>query len=258
MKPNASALVGFGMAAIAVGVALVAAWAYARAGRAAGEPDPVRRRRFLLALAVVGAWMAVTGLAAGSGVLAQFDRRPPPVMFVLLGTAAAGLTIGLSRVGARLANGLSLAVLVGIQSFRLPLELVMHRAAREGVMPVQMSFSGFNFDIVAGATAIVVSALLATGRAPRALAMVWNMMGAVLLVTVVVIGVVSLPMFAAFGSEPARLNSWLAYFPFVWLATVMVAAAFAGHLVIARKILGERKASRERARLGQGTASIVL
>ena len=249
MKPDASAVVVFGMAAIAVVVALAGAWAYARAGRAAGEPGPVRARRFGFALAVIAAWMTVTGLAAGSGVLAQFDRRPPPVMFVLLGTAAVGLTIGLSRIGARLANGLPLAVLIGIQAFRLPLELVMHRAAGEGVMPVQLSFSGYNFDIVAGASAILVAALLATGRAPRALAMAWNMVSAALLITVVVIGVSSLPMFAAFGTAPERLNTWLAYFPFVWLATVMVAAAFAGLLVIARKLLAERKAARAGGRL---------
>jgi hypothetical protein len=199
-----------------------------------------------VALAAIAAWMAATGIAARSGVLADFARRPPPMMFVLAGTAAAGLAIGLSRIGARLAAGLSFATLIGIQSFRLPLELVMHRAAREGVMPVHMSFSGYNFDIVAGASAVVVAVLLAAGKAPRALAMAWNMLGAALLVTIVIIGVSSLPMFAAFGDAPDRLNTWMAYFPFVWLPTVMVAAAFAGHIVIARKVLMELRAARAR------------
>lgn len=227
----------FGMAAIAVGVALVGAWAYARAGA-----DSARRGgRFVVALVAIAAWMAVTGLAARSGSLADFSRRPPPMMFVVAGTAVVGLAIGLSRVGAQLASGLSFATLIGIQSFRLPLELVMHRAAREGVMPAHMSFAGYNFDIVAGATAVLVAILLGTGKAPRALAMAWNMLGAALLVTIVIIGVSSLPMFAAFGDSPDRLNTWMAYFPFVWLPTVMVAAAFAGHIVIARKVLLERR-----------------
>jgi hypothetical protein len=244
MSPPGSGVLVFGMAAIAVAVALVGAWAYARAGA-----DGARRgRRFGIALAVIAAWMAVTGLAARSGLLADFARRPPPMMFVVTGTAIAGLAVGLSRVGAQLASGLSFATLIGIQSFRLPLELVMHRAAREGVMPVHMSFAGYNFDIVAGASAILVAILLATGKAPRTLAMAWNLLGALLLVTIVIIGVSSLPMFAAFGSSPDRLNTWMAYFPFVWLPTVMVAAAFAGHIVIARKVVMERRASRPMAR----------
>jgi hypothetical protein len=110
-------------------------------------------------------------------------------------------------------------------------------------MPVQMSFSGWNFDILAGVSAIVVAAIAATGRAPRWLLAAWNVTGALLLVNVVVIGVSSLPMFAAFGTAPDRMNSWLAYFPYVWLATVMVAAAMAGHLLVARKLLAGRRAA---------------
>lgn len=237
MPPQASDVVVFGMIVIAVGVALAGAWAHARASADGAS----RGRRFLVALGVIGAWMAVTGLIASSGVLADFARRPPPMMFVVAGTAVAGLAIGLSRVGGELASRLSFATLIGIQSFRLPLELVMHRAAREGVMPMHMSFSGYNFDIVAGASALLVAILLATGKAPRALAIAWNMVGALLLVIIVIIGVSSLPMFAAFGDSPDRLNTWMAYFPFVWLPTVMVAAAFAGHIVIARKVLSERR-----------------
>jgi hypothetical protein len=242
MEPHASSFVSFGIAAVALAVAIVGAVAYGQAGQASGESAAARRKRFWLALAVLAAWLAITGAVAGSGVLAQFQRRPPPIMFVLMATAAAGLTVAFSPVGRRLV-ALPFAALIGIQAFRLPLELVMHQAAREGVMPVQMSFSGWNFDIVAGASAIVVAALAAARRAPLWLLAAWNVTGALLLVNVVAIGVSSLPMFAAFGTTPERLNSWLAYFPYVWLATVMVAAAMAGHLLIARKLLAERRAA---------------
>jgi hypothetical protein len=243
MPPHASWFVSCGIAAVAVVVAMTGAIVYAQAGKASGESAGARHRRFWLALAVLATWLAVTGAVAGSGVLAQFDRRPPPIMFVLMGTAAAGLAVALSPVGRRLVTGLPFAALIGIQSFRLPLELVMHQAAREGVMPVQMSFSGWNFDIVAGASAIVVAIIAAAGRAPQWLIAAWNVTGALLLVNVVAIGVSSLPMFAAFGKAPERLNTWLAYFPYVWLATVMVAAAMAGHLLVARKLLAGRRAA---------------
>jgi hypothetical protein len=242
MEPHASPFVFFGIAAVAVAVAVTGAIAYAQAGKAMGEAPAVRRRRFLLALTVLTGWLAVTGAVAHSGVLTDFNRRPPPIMFIVMATAAAGFAVGLSPVGRRLAVGLPFAALVGIQSFRLPLELVMHQAAREGVMPVQMSFSGRNFDIFAGALAVVVATLAAKGRAPRQLIAAWNVIGALLLLNVVAIGVSSLPMFAAFGSAPDRLNTWLAYFPYVWLAPVMVAAAMAGHLLVARKLMAARRA----------------
>lgn len=242
MQPHASSFVSVGIAAVAIALAIAGAILYAQAGQALGEPAAVRRRRFWWALAVLTAWLAVTGGVAASGVLTNFTRRPPPIMFIVMGTAAAGLAVGLSPVGRRLVVGLPFAALIGLQSFRLPLELVMHRAAREGVMPIQMSFSGWNFDILAGLSAIVVSVLAAKGRAPRRLIAAWNVTGALLLVNVAAIGVSSLPMFAAFGTAPERLDTWLAYFPYVWLAPVMVAAAMAGHLLVARKLFAARAA----------------
>ena len=51
-------------------------------------------------------------------------------------------------------------MLVGVQGFRLPLELAMHRMYERGIMPVQMSYSGLNYDILTGIRALVVAALV--------------------------------------------------------------------------------------------------
>jgi len=127
-------------------------------------------------------------------------------------------------------------VLVGAQSFRLPLELLLHQASREGVMPVQMSFAGWNFDIVTGGTAIVIATLAAVGHAPRALIVAWNAMGIVLLATILGIAIASTPAIHAFGDEPRKLNTFVAQFPFVWLPSVCVVAAWIGHAVLLRKL----------------------
>jgi len=76
-----------------------------------------------------------------------------------------GGTLAFTTVQAdRLARGTPLAVLVIVQSFRLPLELAMHRAFVEGLMPVQMSYSGLNFDIVTGTTALVLGLAMMVTR----------------------------------------------------------------------------------------------
>jgi hypothetical protein len=165
------------------------------------------------------------------------------MMLMMLASIAAGLAVGLSPIGGRLARRLPLAVLVGLQGFRLPLELCMHEAAREGVMPVQMTFTGLNFDIVTGASAVVLALWLATGQAPRALVVGWNALGALLLAAIGAIAVLSMPAIHAFGTAPERLNTWVGQFPFVWLPTVLVAFALAGHLVIARRLLADRSAA---------------
>jgi hypothetical protein len=133
---------------------------------------------------------------------------------------------------------LPLAALVGFHVFRLPLELLMHSAAGAGVMPTQMSFSGWNFDILTGATALVVAPLAAFGVLPRRLLLAWNALGSVLLLVVVGIAVASTPPLLAFGADPARANTWVAYAPFIWLPTLLVPAAAAGHVVLWRRWFG--------------------
>jgi hypothetical protein len=221
----------FGMAGLAlvVPMSLVAGYAratsWSRASRLAG---------------VLGLWLALTGALSASGVLRRWEARPPP-LFVLLFVGFA-LTIVLARgaVGSRVARELPLAAIIGFQAFRLPLELVMHHAASEGTMPVQMSFAGWNFDIVTGASAIVVAWLAARGSAPRWLVVAWAVMSSALLLTIVAIAIASMPAFAAFGRSPERLATWVGFFPFTWLPAVLVPAALFGQIVLFRRLAGER------------------
>jgi hypothetical protein len=221
-----AAFAAFGIVLSAGFVGLV--WASGRARR-------IDRSTIIAALLAAG-WLSATWTISASGVLAQFDRRPPPMAFLFFAIPIVSVALAFGPIGTRLATAVPLWALVLVQAFRLPLELVMHQAVVEGVMPHQMSYSGGNFDIVTGATALIVAWLLATGRAGHRLAMLWNIMGSLLLLNIITIALISTPAIAAFGSEPARLNTWVAFPPFIWLPTVMVVAAMAGHLVIYRAL----------------------
>jgi len=135
-------------------------------------------------------------------------------------------------LGTRLVRGLPVAVLVGSQVFRFPLELLMHRAYTEGVMPVQMSYSGRNLDILSGVSAGLLGLALARGPVPRWLVTAWNLGGLALLVNIVTVAVISTPLFRWFGDD--KPNTWVTYPPFVWLPAVMVTAALIGHLLVFR------------------------
>ena len=179
-------------------------------------------------------WMATT-YAAASFRLLHFPPGPPTMVVVFVLVFVLSIGLGASQVGRRLAAGLPLVVLVGVQAFRLPLELMMHRAYEYGLMPRQMSYSGLNFDIVTGMTALVVVVLLATGRAGVRTVRAWNWLGTLLLVNIIVIAGLSAP-------TPWRVfrdgsgNVWVTTAPYVWLPAVMVAFAILGHIVIYRAL----------------------
>jgi hypothetical protein len=192
---------------------------------------PRRARRFLLAVA---AWFAVALALAESGVLQSADVSPPPMLLIMLPMLLLPALLAFSRVGTALVEHVPLAALVGFHAFRLPLELVMHRAASAGIMPPQMTFTGLNFDIATGISALLVASLAARGLASRALIVAFNLLGTTLLVVIGAVAIASLPAFKAFGSDPSLVNTWVTEAPFVLLPAGLVSSALFGHLLLWR------------------------
>jgi hypothetical protein len=210
---------------------VAAAWR--RTGRAAtATPAAVRAASACLV------WMGLTLAVADRGLLLAWDRTPPPFALLVLAVVTIAVAIAWSPIGRALATGVPLWALVAVQGFRLPLELAMHGLVSRGIMPGQMSYTGRNFDILTGAAALVVAALVKTGAAGRRLVMMWNAAGLTLLLNIVIVAILSTPRFRAFGDD--HLNVFIVYPPFVWLPAVLVLAALAGHLVIFRALADRR------------------
>ena len=149
--------------------------------------------------AAFAAWMALTWGLAERGALRDWNATPPPVGLLVLAIVAISCAIAFSPLGRALTRHLPLWMLIAVQAFRLPLELAMHTMAERGVMPEQMTYTGFNFDILTGLTAIGVAAALRSGAGGRRLVWLWNIAGLALLINVVTIAILSTPTFAWFG-----------------------------------------------------------
>jgi hypothetical protein len=192
------------------------------------------RRAAVAAGTVVGLIMIAEYALASRGILREWSRRPPPLMIAVAVPLLLAIVVAASSLGRRIAASVSFAAIVAIQAFRFPLEIVMHEAATSGLMPVQMSYSGRNFDIVTGILAIPVAWIALRSPRSRGIVVAWNVIGTLLLINIVTIAIASTPVFAAFG--PDRLNTWVADPPYVFLPTILVPAAAFGHALTWRKL----------------------
>src|SRR5262249_54030887 len=140
--------------------------------------------------------------------------------------------------GHTLAQGLPLYALVGYQGFRVAVELMLHRAYEQGVIGAQMTWSGRNFDVVSGASALLLGVWLwrrgDDRPVPRAVVWIWHLLGLGVLANIVVVAVLSMPTRLRACDGPT--NSVVATFPYVWLPTGMVTAALFGHVLVARRL----------------------
>lgn len=218
--------------AVVLAVAAIFIYAVLKTVHRRGHPD---RGRYGVVMIVLVFWLVVPAVLASRGFLDRYSPLPAPG-FVLVGLITLGTVIlAFSAFGARLAAGIPLAGLVGYQVFRVPLEWVLHELYSEGVIPVQMTYAGQNFDFVTGVLAAALGLWLWAGHRTVWLVVAWNIVGLALLVNIVTIAILSTPApFRYFMNDPANLLP--STFPYVWLPTFLVQAALFGHLLVFRAI----------------------
>ncbi|MCA9607027.1 MAG: hypothetical protein KC619_15585 [Myxococcales bacterium] len=224
VEPSTGSTVAFALVIVLVVGPFVVGVARAYGSRRAGT------------YALLGAlvWMALTGAWVAAGLPA---RGAPGLMGFFAIANVGAIALAFSPVGTRLIEGVPLWTLAAFQGFRLPLELVLHAWSSEGVVPVQMTFEGHNFDIVTGTLGLLVAvvALVRRRDLPRPWLLTFNAIGSALLLAVIVIVLLSSPLpIKRYEGPPILLGLHL---PYAWIAPVCVAGALSAHLMLWRALL---------------------
>ena len=187
------------------------------------------------------AWVAAVGAAAWLGItagVAALGWLTPTTTPLMLGSIVlVSVALVASPVGRSLA-ALPLPALVGFQAFRVAVEVMLHWAFLNGIIPIQMSWEANNQDVWSGLTAALLSLWLLWGTPPRWALWTWGVGGLLLLANIVGVSVLSTPAFAFFDARP--LNTWIFQAPWVWLPTAMVMSALIGHLLLFRRLWSDR------------------
>lgn len=186
-----------------------------------------RPRRLMV---VVIAWAILQSALALAGFYQTTDVMPPRFGLVLLPVIAT-LTYGLlagprRRMLARTErHGSAL-----LHTVRVPVEIALYYLYVYGLVPELMTFTGRNFDILAGLTAPVVGWLQLRGQISHRMLFLWNVVGLGLVLFIVTNGILSAELpFQQFAFE--QPNRAVTYFPFILLPAVIVPLVIYTHLL---------------------------
>ncbi|PCJ59182.1 MAG: hypothetical protein COA79_10800 [Planctomycetota bacterium] len=195
-------------------------------------------RQFLIMATLMITIMGISSYVAFAGILSSFDNFPPPMMIMIIALPIMAFVFSFSKFGQDGISKISLYTLLGLQSFRLPLEIIMHEASNKNIMPDELSFSGYNFDIITGLTALIIFIFYQFGfTISKRILWAWNIWGSLCLLAIFIIAITTSPIVRLFGDDPRHLNTWVLYFPYVWLPVVLVTIAISSHIIIWRKLL---------------------
>ena len=162
-----------------------------------------------------------------------------PPKIGLFGVLPLLITIVLSFTtakGRKFIDSLPLINITYLNVVRIPVEIVLFWLYLNKAVPVLLTFTGRNFDIIAGFTAPFIAYYgFKKGMLSRKFILVWNFICLGLLMNIVVDAVLSIPSpIQKFGFD--QPNIAVLNFPFSWLPTFIVPIVFFGHLVAIRQL----------------------
>lgn len=184
------------------------------------------------------AWLGYAGVVGWMGLLRDPTLRPPGIVWLALPAVLGVFAFIVRGPGGRvLALALPLWLVLGLQGFHIGVEAVLHSLWELGQVPRLMTLSGGNVEMVVALTAPLAAWLSTRGRGGRPLALVWNTVGLLSLLNVVVRGVLTAPgpLQWVRGELP---DLAIGHFPFTYIPGFMVPLALILHMLAFRILRG--------------------
>jgi hypothetical protein len=181
-------------------------------------------------------WLLVVCVLSLSGFLSNFTAFPPRLTVVLVVPFFTILFITFSSSLKEIVRNIPPRNLLRLQVFRVFVEILLWRLFVENLLPVQMTFEGRNFDVLAGILGPLVAYVF---KDNKKVMIVYNVIGLCLLLNIVTIAILSIPgtPFRYFMNEPA--NTIVTYFPIVLLPAFLVPLAYTLHFFSLRQLLSK-------------------
>ena len=162
---------------------------------------------------------------------------PPKFVLLIIPPLLLILFLFLTKRGLRFIDVLPLVPLTWLHIVRIPVEIVLYWLSIHQAVPELMTFTGRNFDILAGLTAPLIAYLgLQKQQMSRRTILIWNFIALALLINIVVNAALSAPFrFQQFAFD--QPNIAVLNFPFTWLPGFIVPVVLFAHLVSIRQLL---------------------
>lgn len=189
-------------------------------------------------VAALSGWLAAVAALSLTGFLSDFSTTPPRMLIVLAVPLVAIILFLRSPLAKIALTTMPMATIIRLQVFRVFVELLLWLLYLDMSLPVQMTFEGRNFDILAGLSAPIIAWLVTHKKISNTIVIAWNIICLLLLANIVTIAILSMPTkFQYFTNEP--YNTIVATFPIVLLPAFLVPLAYGLHFLSLRKLMNK-------------------
>ncbi len=178
-------------------------------------------------------WLIFISSISLTGFFQNTNTIPPRFLIVLIGNIAfiAFLYSRLKTVA------LDYRYALLVHALRIPVEITLYFLFLRKQVPEIMTFNGLNFDIIIGISALIFfiqSQLFKVNLGKKTL-LIWNIIGLMFLINIVVIAILSapLPIQQLSFEQP---NMAVLYFPYILLPSFIVPIVLLTHIISIKQL----------------------
>jgi len=175
------------------------------------------------------AWQTIIGVAVLKGI---FRQSPEFFPVAIIGTMILSI-LWLKHVDRQ---KMDLRMLLAVHILRIPVELILYQLFLQHKIPEQMTFKGWNPDILMGISALFLLLYTAFGRGQlnKIFFIAWNVAGIFALAFIVSIAILSSPLpIQQFAFE--QPNIAVLQIPYCFLPTCIVPVVLMSHILLMTK-----------------------
>jgi hypothetical protein len=182
------------------------------------------------------AWLGIQSALALNGIYSDTTSFPPRIfLFGVLPTLIIIIATFATRRGKNFIDGLDMEIVTWFHVVRIPVEIVLTLLFHYGLITINQTIEGTNFDMLSGITAPFMAWLVFRKKSLSKRSLIaWNVICLVLLFNIIITSILALPgpmQKIPFGGEFAFL-----YFPFNLLPALLVPMVLFSHLAAFRRL----------------------
>jgi hypothetical protein len=178
-------------------------------------------------------------VASTTGMIDDFSLPPKLPIFIII---PAFLFIGIlitRNDTSQVLKYLPVYLLIGFQGFRIIVELIIWLAYKDGIIAIEATFEGGNYDVLIGITAIPIAFYTYKERLSKGLLIFWNIAGLFILANTVKIFLFSAYFPQFIGLENNIIDFSFMHPPLIFIAGLYMPIAVLFHGLSLKQLLSK-------------------